>query len=167
MSIFSKVQELQNMRKPKLLKLQGDIEIKQLDLENAKESLQEEIDKKRKQIIELTEIKSEDEKENKDNAEKIKIEKMKLEYLEKTYSEKVTLYKDNLETLKAISQIFKIREEQKSVKKGRLLGLLGLITAAGGIGLAYGADTLGSIVNKKTYDAAKMMLVRLLPISKV
>lgn len=154
MSVMAKVQELVVLRKKNLEKLKEDIQIKQLDLEIQKDELTEKLKEQREIVIKKV--------ENKDiNGEKI--ERLKLNDLETTYKEKVEAFKDNLETLKAIEQIFKLKEERKSIIRSRLYGAFGVIFAGGGIALAYGSDTFGTLFNKKTYDSAKALLLRILP----
>lgn len=154
MSVVSKVQELGKMRKRGLVKLREDVEIKQQDIELEKDELARQLVEQRAVIVECVESK---------DADKEKIERLKLDNLEKTYKEKLEIFRDNLETLKAIDQIFKMREERKSAVCSRLYGALGLVIAGGGVVLAYGSDTIGTLFNKKTYDAAKSLFVRFLP----
>lgn len=154
MSVMSKVQEFTGMKKRALVKLKEEVEIKQNDLEIEKDELAKQLKEQRELIVKKMEDK---------DADGEKIERAKLDNIEKTYKEKVEAFKDNLETLKAIEQIFKFKEERKSIARSRLFNFFGVLIAGGGIGLAYGSDTFGTLFNKKTYDAAKSMLVRLLP----
>ena len=72
-------------------------------------------------------------------------------------------YKDDMESLKAVEQVLKIREEKKTAKANRLYGGLGALAIVGGVGLAYGSDTWGTLVNKHTMDAVKLAVTRFLP----
>ena len=151
MSVVDKVKELSGLRKRALQKLKEEIETKQLDIETEKDELLKALKDQRDKLVEVAEDKNKGEEDE-------RIEKMKLENLEKTYNEKVDSFKNNLETIKAIDQIFKIREERKSCARQRLMNFMGIAIAGAGVAFAYGSDTLGTMFNKKTYDAAKTML---------
>lgn len=147
MSVFEKVQELGKMRKKNLNELKIQLETKQIDLENEKDELMKAVTNQRMYILEV------DESSRKD-------EVLKLTTLEKMYADKNMVFRDNIETIKAIDQIFKIREEKKTSVLSRICGVSGIFIAAGGLGLAYGSDTFGTMINKKTMDAAKMAISR-------
>lgn len=154
MSVVSKISELGKMRKRDLLFLQHEIENKQLDLDIAKDELIKSIEEQRGVVQKSVEDKREDDERN---------ARAKLENLEKTYRDKTEMFKDNLETLKAIAQIFKIREDRKTSAQSRFYGFCGVFISLTGIGLAYGSDMFGTLVNKKTFEAAKTAISRFIP----
>lgn len=153
MSVVAKVKELGKLKKRDLLELQNGIEIKQLDLDIEKDELVRKIELQREKYI--TELGN--------KSDKIDVEKAKLDGLEKAYAIKVEAFKDNLETLKAIAQIFKIREDRKTSALSRFYGFCGVFVSITGIGLAYGSDTFGTLLNKKTLESAKTAVTRFIP----
>ena len=154
MSVVAKIKDLGKMKKRDLLRLQHEVEGRQLDLDIEKDELMHALIEQRDNVQKAIEDKKED---------KERIERVKLENLEKTYRDKVEAFKDNLETLKAIAQIFKIREEKKTSARSRLYGFCGVFVSVAGIGLAYGSDTFSTLTNKKTLDAAKTAISRFIP----
>lgn len=154
MSVVSKIQEFGKMKKRDLLGLQHEIEAKQMDLEREKDDLMEKIIAQREVVNRVVEEKKIDEE---------KVERTKLENLEKTHKDKSEAFKDNLEILKAIEQIFKIREDRKLSASSRIYGFFGLLITGGGVALAYGSDTFGTLMNKKTYEAAKTAVTKFFP----
>lgn len=154
MSVMTKIKELGKAKRRDLAKLKEEITNKQLELSVEKDQLLEDVIAQRKMILDSTE---------KEGSPEWKKEREKLDMLEKTYTIKSSVFKDNLETLKAIEQIFKIRDERKTSVSTRLYGLFGVLIGAGGIGLAYGSDTFSTLVNKKTLEAAKTTVARFLP----
>jgi len=154
MSIKDKISSLGKMKKKDLLELQNITEVKQMDLDLEKDELMKKIVAQRETILERSEL---------EDAKGVERAKEVLDILEKNYADKNAMFKDNLETLKAIAQIFKIREERKASARSRLLGFCGVFISVAGIGLAYGSDTLGTLVNKKTFEAAKTAVTRFIP----
>lgn len=71
--------------------------------------------------------------------------------------------KDIHESLESIAQILERREKMETSKKQRFYCAVGTIGTLAGIGLGYGSDTFATLINKKTLDAAKTALVRLVP----
>lgn len=156
MSVVAKVKELGKMKKRDLANLKEGIEIKQLDLDMEKDELLAAIETQRNEMIKAMEAEKQDDK-------KVEVEKTKLEGLEKAYGLKASAFKDNLETLKAIEQIFKIREDRKTAAMSRFYGACGVFVSITGIGLAYGSDTFGTLLNKKTLESAKTAIARFIP----
>lgn len=154
MSVMTKIKELGKTKKRDLVKLKEEITEKQLELGVEKDQLLEEVIVQRKLILDSDE---------KEESPKWKKEREKLEMLEKMYGIKCSAFKENLETLKAIEQIFEIRDKRKTSVCTRIYGLFGVLIGAGGIGLAYGSDTFSTLVNKKTLEAAKTTVTRFLP----
>ena len=105
----------------------------------------------------------EQQREMKANDDVIQSEERKLELLKEELEEARAEYKDDVETLKTVEQILKIREEKRSAKANRIYGAIGAAAIAGGIGLAYGSDTWGTLINKHTMDAVKIAVSRFLP----
>ena len=154
MSVVSKIKELGTMKKKDLLELQGIIEARLIDLD-------EETEKLLNAVIEQREVVLISVEEKKEDAERV--ERERLSNYEKTYADKVRVSKDCQETLKAIAQIFEIREKRKTAARSRLYGVCGVLVSVTGIGLAYGSDTFGTLVNKKTFEAAKTAVSRFIP----
>ena len=154
MSVMEKVAEFGKMKKKDLTELKKVIEEKQMDLDVEKDGIMAELVAQRGTVLNLLDG---------DNQKILDKENKKLEILEKLYRDKVSEFKENLEVLKAIEQIFKIREEKKSSARSRLYGLCGVLISITGIGLAYGSDTFGTLINKKTLDEARASIMRFIP----
>lgn len=123
--------------------------------------LKDRIRKKAKEIVKQRNVCLDQEKLFNDSL--IEEEKRKLEALKEEQEELQTQYKDNLETVKTIEAILKIREEKKTAKANRWYSGIGTFAIVGGIGLAYGSDTFSTLINKHTMDAVKMAITRYLP----
>ena len=154
MSVVSKIKELNTMKKKDLLQLQGLSEGKLMDLDTRIGELMTEMESKRNEIVESVENEDQDTE---------KINRIKLEMIEKTYKDNVDERKNCEETLKAIAQIFEIREKRKTSARSRFYGLCGVFVCIAGIGLSYGTDMWGTMVNKNTAQAAKAAFMRFIP----
>ena len=98
-----------------------------------------------------------------DHGKEIKTMERKMSTIKDEIADLKDSYKDDMESLKAVEQVLKIREEKKTAKANRLYGGLGALAIVGGVGLAYGSDTWGTLVNKHTMDAVKLAVTRFLP----
>lgn len=98
-----------------------------------------------------------------DHDKEIKTMERKMSTIKDEIADLKDSYKDDMESLKAIEQVLKIREEKRTAKANRLYGGLGALAIVGGVGLAYGSDTWGTLVNKHTMDAVKLAVSRFLP----
>lgn len=154
MSVVSKFKECMNLSKKDLLELQSIVEARQLDLDSEKEEALKLVIDQREVVLKKMENKKEEEE---------RIERERLNNYEKNYKDKIDAAKDGQDTLKAIAQVLELREKQKTAARGRLYGLLGVIITLGGIGLSYGSDTFGTLLNKKTMEATKAAIMRFIP----
>ena len=154
MSVTAKLSRFGRMKGPTLIELQ-------MKAQEEMFLLKDEIMKKNKAIIEA---RNEREK-SKDlfDDDLVKDEESKLKLLEEERNDLREQYKDDLETVKTIEQILKIREEKKTAHMTRVYSGLGTVGVLTGIGLAYGADTWGTLINKKTLDAVKIVMSRAVP----
>lgn len=138
-----------------------------VDLLEVQGNLEEELEALRVKRLSLTrKITEQQQKCSSDisfNDDLEKEETKKLEKLKEERNEIRLQIKDIYESLESIAQILERREKMKTSKSTRFYGALGTLGTLGGIGLAYGSDTFATLINKKTLDAAKTALVRLVP----
>lgn len=154
MSVVSKLKECMKMSKKDLLELQSIVEARQLDLDSEKEEALKLVIEQREVVLKAVEEKDQS---------KEAFERERLLNYEKNYKDKIEAAKDGQETLKAVAQVFELREKQKTAARGRLYGLLGVAVTLGGIVLSYGSDTFGTLLNKKTMEATKAGIARFIP----
>ena len=154
MSVATKLTKFGRMKGPTLIELQ-------MKAQEEMFLLKDEIMRKNKEIIVARNTRSEAKALFEDSL--VEDEEAKIQLLEEERNDLREQYKDDLETVKTIEQVLKIREEKKTAHMSRVYSGLGTVAVVAGIGLGYGSDVWSTLINKKTLDAVKLALSRTVP----
>lgn len=154
MSVTMKLSKFGRMKGPTLIELQ-------MKAQEEMFLLKDEIMRKNKAIITARNARAEANGIFDDDL--VKDEEAKIQLLEEERNDLREQYKDDLETVKTIEQVLKIREEKKTAHMSRVYSGLGTVAVVAGIGLGYGSDVWSTLINKKTLDAVKLALSRTVP----